>query len=349
MDEVQFLHELVSIPSLSGDERLLAEHLSWRMTELGFDVRRDAVGNVVGVIGNPKAERNIMCIGHMDTVPGLIPVRREEGRLFGRGAVDAKGPLAAFALAGARVAPAWEGACLTVVGAVGEEAQGHGAHYLAETMPAPTCVIIGEPSSWEGITLGYKGMLSVTFKMKQPSGHGASGRAVPAERAVGFFNRLSAYAESVNEGKRWCFSSLDLTLRGIHTFGDGLEQGVEMDIGLRIPLGLDVASLQRRMRSWCDGGEVAFPYSEPPFRAEKNTPLVRALLRAIRAEGGRPRFKLKTGTSDMNVVGPTWGCPIVAYGPGDSGLDHTPDEHLEIDEFRRAINVLANALDGLGS
>ena len=126
-----------------------------------------------------------------------------------------------------------------------------------------------------------------------------------------------------------------------------LEQGVEMSIGLRLPPGADVADLQRRMRTWVDGAELAFPYNEPPFRAEKNIPPVRALLRAIRAEGGRPRFKLKTGTSDMNVVGPAWGCPIVAYGPGDSSLDHTPGEHIDLNEFGRGINVLARALETL--
>jgi LysW-gamma-L-lysine carboxypeptidase len=76
---------------------------------------------------------------------------------------------------------------------------------------------------------------------------------------------------------------------------------------------------------------------------------VRALLWAIRAQGGRPRFKLKTGTSDMNVVGPIWKCPIVAYGPGDSSLDHTPDEHIDVKEFCRAILVLARALETLAN
>jgi LysW-gamma-L-lysine carboxypeptidase len=50
----------------------------------------------------------------------------------------------------------------------------------------------------------------------------------------------------------------------------------------------------------------------------------------------------------MNVVGPAWGCPIVAYGPGDSRLDHTPDEHVVIEEYRRAIAVLADVLAQLG-
>ena len=53
---------------------------------------------------------------------------------------------------------------------------------------------------------------------------------------------------------------------------------------------------------------------------------------------------MKSGTSDMNVVGPAWGCPIVAYGPGDSALDHTPGEHILISEYVAAIGVLEAAL-----
>jgi LysW-gamma-L-lysine carboxypeptidase len=49
----------------------------------------------------------------------------------------------------------------------------------------------------------------------------------------------------------------------------------------------------------------------------------------------------------MNVVGPAWGCPIVAYGPGDSTLDHTPNEHIAITEYRKAIDVLTQVLESL--
>ena len=67
----------------------------------------------------------------------------------------------------------------------------------------------------------------------------------------------------------------------------------------------------------------------------------------MRAEGLEPAFKVKSGTSDMNVVGPAWNCPIVAYGPGDSSLDHTPDEHLDLTEYRQAIAVLTRVLRSL--
>ncbi|HRQ72595.1 MAG TPA: M20/M25/M40 family metallo-hydrolase, partial [Phycisphaerales bacterium] len=80
---------------------------------------------------------------------------------------------------------------------------------------------------------------------------------------------------------------------------------------------------------------------------DRGSPVVRALNAGVRALGARPRLLLKTGTSDMNVVAPAWRCPIAAYGPGDSSLDHTPDEHVEIDAFVRSIRVLTHALPAL--
>ena len=348
MDEVELLEGLLRIPSPSGEEAGVASFLADRMAAMGFQVRRDEVGNTIGEVGPEGAARTVLLLGHMDTVPGWVPVRREGGRLYGRGAVDAKGPLVAFVVAAAQAAPRLDGVRVVVVGAVEEEARSRGAHHLARTMAPPDYVIIGEPSGWEGITLGYKGVLSVAYRLVRPAGHSADGRSSPAEEAVAFWNRVAAHARAFNKGRTRRFDQLIPTLQAIRTFGDGLEEGVEMQIGLRLPPGLDPPTLQEEMLAWRDGAELSFPYREPPFLAGKNTPLVRALLGAIRAEGGRPRFKLKTGTSDMNVVGPAWGCPIVAYGPGNSALDHTPDEHIELEEFRRGVLVLTRTLDTLG-
>jgi LysW-gamma-L-lysine carboxypeptidase len=58
-----------------------------------------------------------------------------------------------------------------------------------------------------------------------------------------------------------------------------------------------------------------------------------------------PRFVVKTGTADMNVVAPHWPeTPVLAYGPGDSNLDHTPNEHIDLNEYLRAIEVLKGTL-----
>ena len=80
---------------------------------------------------------------------------------------------------------------------------------------------------------------------------------------------------------------------------------------------------------------------------EKNTPLVRAFLSGIRSNGGGPRFVYKTGTADLNIVAPVWKCPAVVYGPGDSALDHTPNEHIDLAEYAKAVNVLVNVLSKL--
>ena len=345
MEELAFLEDLVRIPSLSGEEDALARHLVEQMLLLGFRARRDEVGNVVGELGDENAEQTIVLLGHMDTVLGHIPVRREGGFLHGRGAVDAKGPLAAFILAAARVRHELSRTRVLVIGAVEEETRSRGAHHLAEVMPAPDGVIIGEPGGWDGITLGYKGTLSVEFRLTKPAGHGAGDRVAPAEEAVAFWNRVVEYAAIVNEDRRPPrFDTLDPALRSMNTRSDGLEESVRACIGLRLPPGTDIEALQAQMRDWAEDAAVTFPCCEPPFRAQKNTPVVRALLRGIRDAGGRPRFKLKTGTSDMNVVGPTWQCPIAAYGPGDSSLDHTPVECINVEEFLRSVDVLAHAL-----
>jgi LysW-gamma-L-lysine carboxypeptidase len=349
MDPIAFLEELLAIPSPSGEEDAVAHYLIQRMGALGFRTHRDGVGNVHGVMGNPSADRTIVLMGHIDTVPGQIPIRLEGSRLYGRGAVDAKGPLAAFVLAAARLAPRLDSTKVAVIGAVEEESHSLGAHHLAQTVPPPYCTIVGEPSDWEGVTLGYKGMLSFDYRLEQPGSHGAGEHPGPAEQAVDLWNHLMTYSTQYNDGRSGHFDTLDPALSSLHTFNDGLNEAVQMSIALRLPPGLPASDLEESIRSRCNGADLQFHFSAASFQAEKNTPLVRAMLRAIRDKGGRPRFKLKTGTADMNIVGPAWGCPIVAYGPGDSSLDHTPEEHVEIEEYLRAIDVLTGTLETLNS
>ena len=120
-----------------------------------------------------------------------------------------------------------------------------------------------------------------------------------------------------------------------------------MTVGFRLPPNFDVPSLQQELQSWAEDAELRFEYADAAVRAEKNTPVVRAFLKGIRDTGGTPRFKMKTGTSDMNILAPIWGCPTLAYGPGDSKLDHTPDEAMDLEDFARGVDVLTSALSHL--
>ncbi|MGP0052373.1 MAG: acetyl-lysine deacetylase, partial [Solirubrobacteraceae bacterium] len=59
----------------------------------------------------------------------------------------------------------------------------------------------------------------------------------------------------------------------------------------------------------------------------------------------RPKLKLKTGTADLNIIAPHWPVPLAVYGPGDSRLDHTAGEHIDLVEYALAIDVLRHALE----
>jgi LysW-gamma-L-lysine carboxypeptidase len=350
MNEVDFLETLVSISSPSGEEEAVGKHLVEQMTALGFQAHLDKVGNAVGTIGTPEAEQSVVLLGHMDTVPGHIPVHRHGNLLYGRGTVDAKGPLATFILATARVAPKLQNTRITVIGAVEEEAFSKGARHLAKTMDAPDFCVIGEPNYWECITLGYKGRMWVDYTWEQPDTHSTGDQIGPAEKAITFWNQLMDYAEKRNHGREGRFDTLDPALRDFRTHSDGLSTGVTMSVALRLPPDFEPKVLKRKMKMWAEGAKLKYlPLDMPYQQTDKNNHLVRAMLKAIRAEGGRPRFKLKTGTSDMNTVGPAWRCPIVAYGPGDSHLDHTPEEHIDVEEYKQAIDVLARAMEILDS
>ena len=105
-EAVEFLKALVEIPSLSGEEQAAVSLMVDKMNDLGLSAYIDEAGNAVGIREVPGStgtiEREIVLLGHIDTVPGEIPVRIEDGTLYGRGAVDAKGPLATFLFAAAR-------------------------------------------------------------------------------------------------------------------------------------------------------------------------------------------------------------------------------------------------------
>jgi LysW-gamma-L-lysine carboxypeptidase len=344
MHAAALLEGLLQQYSPSYQEAAACTYLVSAMTELGFTASIDSAGNALGVKGTGPGE--IMLLGHIDTVSGYIDVRQEGDWLYGRGAVDAKGPLACFTAAAARLSPppGWR---ITVVGAVGEESQSHGALYLRERHH-PSMLIIGEPSKWDHITLGFKGSLWLDYEVQVGMAHTASGIQSAPEAAVSFWNELCAWCAALNPAGSGPFNQLTPTLRGMCSSTDGFRETAQMHIGLRLPPAVAPETVITKLHELCsEHGQLKIEEPIPAYRAEKNTPLVRAFLAAIRRQGGTPVFSLKTGTSDMNLVAPDWGCPTVAYGPGDSTLDHTPGERISLSEYEQSIDVLARVLTQL--
>src|SRR5215212_755110 len=242
---VAFLEHMLRIPSVSGQEGQVARFLVDQMQALGFHSYLDAVGNAVGEVG---AGPEIVLLGHIDTVPGVVPVRIVDGKLYGRGSVDAKGPFATFVAAAAQLLARGElRARLVLVGAVEEEAaSSKGAHYIVDRY-APVACLIGEPSGWDRLTLGYKGRLLVEGRWEQPMAHSAGRDAAVAEHAVGFWNAVAAHCAAYNTGKAQLFDQLLPSLRAISSGSDGLADWAALTIGIRLPPGVDPDALQQAL------------------------------------------------------------------------------------------------------
>jgi len=341
-DEFETLVGLVSQYSPSGQERGAVEWLVARMKSLGYeDAFIDEAGNAVGVMG--KGTKQVVLLGHIDTVPGEILVREENGVLYGRGSVDAKGPLASFVDAVAKVG-AKDGCQFVVIGAVEEERNSEGARFAAKRYK-PDFAIIGEPNQWDRVALGYKGSAWANVTVKRVQAHTASGEETAAEAAVEVWLKIKAYVDSFNADKPKVFDKLLLTLRGMDSDSNDFEQWAKLKISVRLPVTVSPEDWYAKLKEIANG-EIVEPtgFAILAWRCEKNTPLVRGFLSAIRSQGGEPRFVYKTGTADLNIVAPVWQCPAVVYGPGDSALDHTPNEHINLDDYRKAVEVLNVAL-----
>ncbi|TBH20748.1 [LysW]-lysine hydrolase [Thermus thermamylovorans] len=346
LDPVEFLKGALEIPSPSGQERPVAEYLAEGMERLGLKGFVDEADNARGQVGHGPVQ--VVLLGHIDTVPGVVPVRLEGDKLFGRGAVDAKGPFVAMIFAAAGLSQeARRRLTVHLVGATEEEApSSKGARFVAPRL-RPDYVVIGEPSGWEGITLGYKGRLLVRVRREKDHFHSAHHEPNAAEELISYFVAIKAWTEAMNVGQR-PFDQVQYTLRDFRVHPAELKQVAELFFDLRLPPRLPPEEAIRHLSAYAPPTlELEFFGREVPYLGPKDTPLTRALRQGIRKAGGKPVFKLKTGTSDMNVLAPHWQVPMVAYGPGDSTLDHTPYEHVDVREFLRGIGVLREALEAL--
>ncbi|MEM4781025.1 MAG: [LysW]-lysine hydrolase [Halalkalicoccus sp.] len=337
------LVDMVSIPSPSGEEAAAARRLADFFEAHDREVRIDDVGNV-----RAPADDRVLLTSHIDTVPGEIPVRTENEVLWGRGSVDATGPLCAMAVAAVVSGTSF-------VGVVGEETDSRGAWHLIEDREAPDALINGEPSGWDGITLGYRGMLAGTYVATSESGHTSRPEPNAIQHAIGWWGRVEErFAPDENE--EWGPVFERVTTKPVSIEGgtdpDGLSVSATLDGQFRVPPSMTTGEVREiaegELRTDTDAaGTVNWSRPIPPVMESPRTDLARGFRVAIRGEGGDPRLLRKTGTSDMNVYASAWDCPMVTYGPGDSELDHAPDERLDLGEYDRSIAVLREVTDRL--
>ena len=335
MDEVGVLVRLARRYSPSGREGSAVREFVTLARELGYRARVDRAGNGVAERGGGRPL--VVFLGHIDTVEGDRPVQLARGHVEGRGVVDAKGPLACALQAGSSA----DGpGTLRVVAAVGEETDSRGARALARG-GRPDAVVVGEPSGWAGVTLAYKGDLRFDVEFEAARSHFSSPRPTAVDTGLAWLTSLRA---------AWPAGSADRPYRSVtwkvvaaHADEEADPQRARFRVDARVPPGTSTADLLARVPSEPVPTRVELRVRAEPYEVDRTDPVVRALVAAIRAEGGAPTLLRKGGTSDLNVVGPVWRVPIAAYGPGDARLDHTDREAVSVEELRRGTAVLARA------
>ncbi|MBM7172715.1 M20/M25/M40 family metallo-hydrolase [Streptomyces sp. G44] len=340
---VGVLDGMLRVDSPSYHEGEVASHIVALMRDLGFTAEIDAAGNAVGTIGRGGAP-SVMLLGHMDTIPGHIPVRVEGDRLYGRGAVDAKGPLAAMICAAATAAARGFPGSLTVVGAVEEETpSSRGAMHIRATHPRPDALIVGEPSGWDTVVVGYKGKTDLSYRVRCDPTHPSNPEPKATELVCRAWGTL---LDVLGPGAgNHSFATPGPTLVSL----SGDMAVAEAEFSVRTPPLYDVERLVDQLTAKLPKGHLELINSVAACRTDRSDPVVRALSGAIRAQHHRPVWKVKSGTSDMNTLAEVWDVPMATYGPGDSALDHADNEHILMEDYLRGIDVLVRTLDTLGA
>lgn len=348
LDPVALLGELLAIPSPTGSTSAAAGRLVAITTAAGFHTHVDAAGNVVMRWGSGAVTSDVLLLGHLDTVPGDIAVRIEEGLLHGRGSVDAKGPLAA-ALAAVASLPR-DGAPVTVVAVRDEEGPSLGARHL-RGRAAPSGLVVLEPSGWDTITTAYRGCVRLSATISRRCAHHAapqpSAGDVLVARLAALQQRLDSHGGAVARDGRRSVESVQVRINGLSSPESGESEKAGAAIEIRLPAGTDVDGIVAVAAGVLGDARIEVESACEPVSVPRSSRVARQLARAISGAGASPRYTSKTGTCDLNVVWPAWRCDAAVYGPGDCSLDHTPHESIAVEDLRRGTAVLASALRAL--
>lgn len=362
------LAELVAAPSVNppGHEDLAARPLADFLARHGlrpeWQETEPERPNLLAAVEGGRSGRAFALCSHLDVVPPGDPrlwsgdpfsPRLEGGRLFGRGACDAKGSLAAMAVATAFWAR--EGlpqGRLLLAAVCGEERGGTGAKFLVASGWRADGAVIGEPTNLQ-VLLGHNGRLVVTVTIEGRGGHASQpgGAANPLDQLGEVLGRLRALSAEVGRRRHPLIGNASLTTTQVSS-GDTNAATIPS----RVTLSLDRRLLPGETHDQA-GREVAEALAGLPGVAAKwltgaqpylltgHEPLVAACVEGARAAGGD---RLAPGgfpaTCDQYILGLA-GIPTTILGPGDlvANRTHAPDEFVEAAAVEQAALAYAAA------
>lgn len=371
---VQFAQDLVSIPSLPGQETDVAAAVSNEMTQLGYDeVWTDRAGNIIGKI-NGAGGPAIILNGHMDHVdPGRVEswpyppfaAHIVDDELWGRGAVDMKGPVACMIYA----ASFFKQLGLTPPGdiyvaiAVMEEIGGLGTQYLAAQLPAQAA-ICGEPSQ-NILRRGHRGRVELQVKFQGQSAHASVPHlgCNPHYGAAAFLQALPTIALATDAvlGHSTVVPTLYhtdqvspnvipgeayLTLDWRTVPAESPETVVAkvkqlLDDCLResaatAKLQTSVAVTRHEFITYT-GLVQDLPSISPSFLLAEDHPILqaaqRALVKALGRDDGARVWRFATDGGHLMAAG----IPTIGFGPGDDTLAHTNRERISLHQMEEAL------------
>lgn len=333
-EPMRLLNMMVNISSISGDEAVLANFLARRVASADIHASIDQAGNLVLSKGN--GPHTLLLLGHLDTVPGLWRSDADAHAISGRGCVDAKGCLANFIAVLQQVeVPAH--ARLLVIGATEEEvSSSKGAYFVRDHYPAEA-VIIGEPSGVSQVAIGYYGLLKIKITARKSVEHTAARDAKTSiEHAYELVSSLRSVMNDYDSNNVSNIISIN------HHQALAYEES-QLVINFRVSPEARAGYLEPLLALGGNGIDIEILRSTPGHKSSRASTLYRALSKAFARElpDTPPRPVVKKGTCDMNTLATTWrNVPFLAYGPGDSALDHTDKEVIHTEDVLQARRIL---------
>ena len=353
-------------PTLSAGapgEHACAHELRAVLHAWGFhtDVLDVAPGrpNLVARIGTPRGGRSLMFNGHLDVVDvdGMVhpPFDGEErdGRLYGRGAADMKGGIAAMCAAAWRAARAGTRGEIIIAAVADEEYESLGTRGLLERGIRADGAIVAEPTRL-AIMPAHRGFVWVEITVAGRAAHGSRyDLGIDAVRHAGL---LLAELDRVETevlpqvthsllGRASLHASLIVGGRGMSTYPDQCVLTIERrtlpgetpdDVLAEIHL----ACAAVRARRPAFAAEVRLLVSQGPSDVRSDAPVVRDLAHAMEGLGESVSIKGMSAWTDAALLNAA-GIPAICFGPGDISLAHAAEEYIPLDEIDRATNTLA--------
>ena len=332
MDPAALLEGMVAIPSVSGAEQALSDHLAGLLTESGFKVQRHGT-NLCFELGSQGPR--LLLVSHLDTVPPCAGWSADPlnpwwagDRLFGLGANDAKGCVAAMVLAALELKDKLEGLAARAVFAFvsGEEVGGKGIQELLPALGELDAAVVGEPT---GLTVctAQRGMLILQCAARGESAHVA--HAHLGENAVHKAARDIARLDALRFEPHLLLGEAraQVTMVSGGLAKNQVPDRCEFIVDVRSTPNLDHDALTAQISAELESEVTVFSDHYRPVATEPAEPVVRAALAAAGTQGG-------TGSATASDWAFLGHLPAVKAGPGDTYRSHRPDEWLALGELK---------------